>query len=141
MASTLTSLYRRDKGICHYCFCHTNRTPGSSRQATKEHIVPRSHGGGNSMDNYVLACSSCNNRRGNMLFFCKCSLCTTLIDRALNTDRFIKYVFDQIITFNKVKVYRSSGVWVAKRGYAHRHFDTFAEAINYAEHGSFRKGE
>ena len=137
----LDRLVRRDNGICHYCFSPTNRRHGSAKQATKEHVVPRSHGGANQLSNYVLACATCNNRRADMLFFCKCSTCTTLINEALAQDRFIRYVFDNIITFNKVRVEKRGDVWTAKRGYAHRHFDTHAEAINYANTGTFRKGE
>lgn len=139
--STLTQLYKRDQGVCHYCFRLTNRKPGSGLQATKEHVVPRSMGGRNSIDNYVLACSTCNNRRGNMLFFCKCSYCTLRIDEALRTDQFIKYVFDNLITFNKVNIRKVGDKWVARLGYAHRHFDTFQDAVDYAENGTFRRKE
>jgi 5-methylcytosine-specific restriction endonuclease McrA len=36
-------------------------------RATREHLLPRSHGGG-SDHNIVAACRECNNERGNKLF-------------------------------------------------------------------------
>lgn len=30
---------------------------------TIDHVIPKSHGGKNNMDNYVLACKSCNSKK------------------------------------------------------------------------------
>jgi 5-methylcytosine-specific restriction endonuclease McrA len=57
---------------CCYCGQHTfigSKTPkGFSKWqlATVEHVVPRSLGGSNSWENLVMACSECNNLRGNL---------------------------------------------------------------------------
>ncbi|MBX6766219.1 MAG: HNH endonuclease [Actinomadura rubrobrunea] len=48
-------VYLRDRGLCGYC---------GRRGNTIDHVVPQSRGGGDTWDNTVLACSSCNNRKG-----------------------------------------------------------------------------
>jgi len=131
--STLSKLYTKHKGICHYCLRKTNRKHGSRLQATREHVVPRSHGGQNQLSNYVLACSGCNNRRGNMLFFCGCSHCNRLIRNALDTDKFIKYVFDGIVSFNKVSIKKIGPVWSFKYGYTHKAFESWEQAMEQAK--------
>lgn len=45
---------------CYWC-----RDPVLRSDATVEHLVPRSHGGLNIPNNWVLACSKCNHARGN----------------------------------------------------------------------------
>ncbi|GEM_PF-480050 len=50
----------------HCCWCG-NRFP--SEELTLEHLQPSSRGGSNSLENLRLACFSCNNSRGNSLFF------------------------------------------------------------------------
>jgi len=49
-------IYKRDKNSCQYC--------GSTRRLTIDHIVPRCRGGGDSWENLVVACSSCNTKKG-----------------------------------------------------------------------------
>jgi 5-methylcytosine-specific restriction endonuclease McrA len=34
--------------------------------ATEDHLVPKSKGGSDLLDNLVLACNECNNQRGDM---------------------------------------------------------------------------
>ncbi|ACK72454.1 HNH endonuclease [Gloeothece citriformis PCC 7424] len=47
---------RRDKHQCQYC--------GSKHKLTLDHILPRSKGGKHTWDNVVIACESCNSRKG-----------------------------------------------------------------------------
>ena len=54
------NLYRRDQLRCQYC----GHSPGV-RKLTIDHIRPRSRGGETSWTNCVLACVSCNGRKGN----------------------------------------------------------------------------
>jgi 5-methylcytosine-specific restriction endonuclease McrA len=57
-----SSLYIRQRGMCAYCpFIFTN---GS--QATRDHVLPKSKGGKNTLDNLVLACRKCNKIKGQM---------------------------------------------------------------------------
>lgn len=48
-------IYARDQHKCQYC--------GSTRKLTIDHVVPRSRGGGDTWDNMVVACSSCNTKK------------------------------------------------------------------------------
>ena len=52
----------RDGGHC--VWCSTPLTHDSAR-ATIDHVRCRSHGGADALDNLVLACAPCNNRRAN----------------------------------------------------------------------------
>ena len=58
------AIYERDGGRCHYCSLPLNwygnlATPPED-QATLDHKIPRSRGGGHTQDNLVLACLPCN---------------------------------------------------------------------------------
>ena len=53
------NIYARDQHRCQYCGCHF-----PIRELTIDHIVPRVQGGGNSWDNLVCACVTCNTRKG-----------------------------------------------------------------------------
>ncbi len=55
-----TNLLKRDDYSCQYC---GKKDRGS--KLTIDHIVPRSKGGITSWSNCVIACSSCNRRKGN----------------------------------------------------------------------------
>lgn len=63
-------LYNRDGGKCGYCNIEL-----TLRESTREHIVPRSRAKEmgwssakiNSWENQMIACVSCNNRKGNKL--------------------------------------------------------------------------
>lgn len=64
------ALRERDGDLCCHCggvMDFTPRGPAPIRDdaATMEHIVPRSQGGSNAMENLALAHSYCNNVRGN----------------------------------------------------------------------------
>lgn len=51
----------RQNWLCFYC-----RRQLSKATLTIDHIIPKSKGGGNHIDNMVGACFPCNNQRGNM---------------------------------------------------------------------------
>lgn len=52
-------LFRRDQNLCLYCG-HSFR----SSELTRDHIVPRAHGGRDVWKNVVAACRRCNHRKG-----------------------------------------------------------------------------
>lgn len=52
------NIYARDRGRCQYCGRLVTR-----RQATYDHVVPRSQGGGKGWGNIVVACRPCNQRK------------------------------------------------------------------------------
>lgn len=62
---TLHDLWSRENGIC--CICGT---PVSMLEATREHKVPRAHGGkdGKNYNNIGIAHESCNKRKGHELW-------------------------------------------------------------------------
>jgi 5-methylcytosine-specific restriction endonuclease McrA len=49
-------LLRRDRYQCQYC--------GGRKKLTIDHVMPRSKGGRHTWDNVVIACESCNTRKG-----------------------------------------------------------------------------
>ena len=51
------NILKRDRGICQYC-------GNNEGHMTIDHVIPRSHGGGETWDNLVCACSICNNKKG-----------------------------------------------------------------------------
>lgn len=51
-------LFGREKGCCIYC--------GSKGKMEVEHVIPRSRGGTDSLNNLVLSCHECNQAKGNM---------------------------------------------------------------------------
>ena len=55
--------------ICCWCRCETllNVAESHPRRATIEHILPKSKGGTNHVDNLRVACRACNHARGNDL--------------------------------------------------------------------------
>ena len=52
------NLLLRDNASCQYCGC-------TKSSLTIDHIIPKGKGGENSWTNLVVACSSCNIRKGN----------------------------------------------------------------------------
>lgn len=52
-------IYKRDENKCQYC--------GSTRGLTLDHVIPRSKGGKDTWENLVVACSSCNTKKGDKL--------------------------------------------------------------------------
>ena len=56
-----TNVYRRDRNICQLC---GHKFP--TEELSLDHVTPKSKGGQMSWLNIVLACTSCNNRKGNL---------------------------------------------------------------------------
>lgn len=54
------SVYARDRGTCQYC-----RQNIPLREATFDHVRPRSRGGPTTWENVVIACLKCNQRKAN----------------------------------------------------------------------------
>lgn len=52
-------VYTRDENKCQYC--------GVTRNLTIDHVIPKSKGGDDSWENLVVACVSCNTKKGNKL--------------------------------------------------------------------------
>lgn len=48
---------RRDSHTCQYC--------GSTKKLTLDHVIPRAKGGTHTWENVVIACETCNHRKGN----------------------------------------------------------------------------
>lgn len=53
------NVYARDHGRCQYCGKDVTRS-----EATYDHVVPRSQGGGTHWENIVIACVPCNQAKG-----------------------------------------------------------------------------
>ncbi len=74
MPSKKEILFHKQNGKCHYCgvkmILHGStavlKRPARKKLASKDHIIPRSHGGSHNMSNLVCACAHCNAKRGNM---------------------------------------------------------------------------
>ncbi len=66
----IVRLFKKQSGKCYYCGiemrffrdCSNNLIP--KNYCTKDHVLPRSKGGGHSMDNLVAACFECNVKKG-----------------------------------------------------------------------------
>lgn len=54
-------LYKRQKGICHYC-----KTWVKFSKWTTDHIIPKSKGGGGEWRNVIGACNLCNEAKADM---------------------------------------------------------------------------
>lgn len=52
-------IYKRDDNTCQYC--------GAKTRLTIDHVIPRCRGGEDTWENLVVACSSCNTKKGNTL--------------------------------------------------------------------------
>ncbi len=52
-------IYKRDNNSCQYC--------GSTRHLTIDHVIPKSKGGSEEWTNLVVACSTCNTKKGDKL--------------------------------------------------------------------------
>lgn len=59
------NLFIRDDHQCQYC----GRGPSdfnSREELTRDHIVPKKRGGGNTWENMVTSCSSCNHKKSDL---------------------------------------------------------------------------
>jgi len=65
-------LWLRQRGKCACCGAdtHLHLCDGGEKKrlATYEHVIPKSAGGGNGVDNGVITCHECNNKRGVLPF-------------------------------------------------------------------------
>lgn len=59
----MQTVIERDGHMCVWCSAELTRL---SPEATLDHVIPDSKGGPRSIRNSLLACSSCNNKRGNL---------------------------------------------------------------------------
>lgn len=57
---TRENIFKRDDYECVYC------GDSKRRDLTLDHVIPQSKGGGNTWDNLVTACRSCNNEKSNL---------------------------------------------------------------------------
>ena len=135
----LRNLVKTKNGICHYCGNMTGYVDGREFNPTCEHIVPRFFGGPNHSDNYTLACASCNESRGNILFYCKCRECQEKILDFIYDSKNISSIFNAMISHNKPRVYLRNKRWEVKIGYNRRFFKTWTEAIRFVNTGSITK--
>lgn len=58
-------LLSRSGGVCEACGCELNLRHGDPKQATIDHVVPKSAGGTDSINNLAVLCSECNQAKGN----------------------------------------------------------------------------
>lgn len=59
---TKKALWHRDLGVCQYCYKSVTIS-----NATIDHVIPKSRGGGHTWENLVIACSKCNGKKGSRL--------------------------------------------------------------------------
>ncbi len=65
----LETAFQRWQGMCAYCGAKVQMQPPKQLKpikATRDHFIPRSHGGGDGPGNVVLACHSCNTQKGGL---------------------------------------------------------------------------
>jgi 5-methylcytosine-specific restriction endonuclease McrA len=60
----ITNLFRAQKGRCYICCGRMTLERGKPNTATKDHVIPRYHGGSDRQRNLAAACSRCNHERG-----------------------------------------------------------------------------
>lgn len=109
-------LVERDGQACHYCKENTVMYSNEGNRnnpllATADHIVPKSMGGPGYLRNFVLACRTCNERRGDNLHYCECRVCKVAI------NHFFMSNFGQIMGPIKPRVWKHhDGSWVTSYG-------------------------
>ncbi len=54
----------RDNMTCQFCGVQCTERKGKPNSATKDHVHPRSRGGGSDYTNIVVACADCNRKKG-----------------------------------------------------------------------------
>jgi 5-methylcytosine-specific restriction endonuclease McrA len=63
----LEQRFTEQQGLCAYCACAMTLEAGYTTTATVDHVLARSQGGLDQIENIVAACSRCNNAKGSML--------------------------------------------------------------------------
>ena len=59
------AICKRDKNRCRYCGTQVNwRASRGNAAATYDHIIPLTKGGKNTLENVVVCCKGCNDRKG-----------------------------------------------------------------------------
>ena len=66
MNETRQAVWDMTGGYCAYCNCQLEREGRGPKAFVIEHVVPRSKGGPDNLENYVPACESCNASKGTM---------------------------------------------------------------------------
>lgn len=128
----LSRLRKMFDNRCHYCDVQCNSHRKSPQRGTREHVVPKSFGGANSMKNYVFACARCNNNRGTKLWYCNCETCRPLIERAMDNQLFYDKIFAGIVKHSRPKIRKYNDThWVVKYGYNSKPFATWDEAMAF----------
>ena len=65
---TLLALFKRDGGWCRLCGLPVERKHDNPKlRATIDHIIPRSKGGGNNLENLQVAHAGCNYEKADNL--------------------------------------------------------------------------
>jgi 5-methylcytosine-specific restriction endonuclease McrA len=59
-------IWDRCGGVCHYCGDPMMRMPNERKSFTLDHVVPRSRGGSNLLNNLVGSCAECNQDKGSL---------------------------------------------------------------------------
>ena len=63
---TQRNLFLRDSYVCQYCRRHRSKLK-NNEFLTRDHIIPQSKGGKDVWGNVATACSSCNNKKADMM--------------------------------------------------------------------------
>ena len=79
-AKKIRYLLKRDGPLCHYCGNRLATDPDErgeplDNQITLDHIVPRSRGGTDHLENFVLSCPGCNQWKGRVQYEKHCARC------------------------------------------------------------------
>ena len=56
-------VYMRDGFECTYC----EKKIDNAHEVTVDHVIPRFHGGSNTIDNLTVSCKTCNTLKGHLL--------------------------------------------------------------------------
>lgn len=65
IAAFTDAVVARDGPLCRYCKVETQPTGPDYQRRTVDHLIPVSKGGKDTKENLVIACKTCNCRRGN----------------------------------------------------------------------------
>ena len=63
----MQKLVKKFRHCCYWCkkpVQIVKMPPFPPHAATRDHVIPKAFGGGNTQDNIVIACRRCNSRRG-----------------------------------------------------------------------------